>query len=388
MPKVKLDATFCLTVQHDGGERQNDYYCTVTTGFVFEVRPTGGKTYYFRYSDAYGKAKQIKIAGYGDITFDKSKKEAQRLRSVVALGGDPKADKEQKKSIPLYSTLAEQHLAHAKTYQRSYDTTAMYVNRHILPKWGKHRLTDIKQQGVAQWLADKAGEGLAPATVEKIRVILGRSFELAKQWGMAGSDKNPTRGIPRKPINNARERFLNAAEAKRLQVAVAESRNTQLKFIVGLLLLTGARVSELLKAEWKHITLERRAWLIPTSKTGKSRHVPLSQPAIDLIKSVPTFKDCRYLLPNPETKLPFVTIKHSWQTARDEAKLPDLRIHDLRHSAASFMINAGVDLFAVGRVLGHADHKSTMRYSHLANDTLLAAVEAGAKKMKGSPALR
>ena len=147
-------------------------------------------------------------------------------------------------------------------------------------------------------------------------------------------------------------------------------------------------MSELLNAEWKHINLERRAWLIPTSKTGKSRHVPLSQPAIDLIKSVPTFKDCPYLLPNPETKLPFVTIKHSWQTARDEAVLPGLRIHDLRHSAASFMINAGVDLFAVGRVLGHADHKSTMRYSHLANDTLLADVEAGAKKMKGSPALR
>lgn len=388
MPKVKLDATFCLTVQHDGGGRQNDYYCTVTTGFVLEVRPTGGKTYYFRYSDAYGKAKQIKIAGYGDISFDKAKKEAQRLRSVVALGGDPKADKVEKKSIPLYSTLAEQHLAHAKTYQRSYDTTAMYVNRHIVPKWGKHRLTDITQQGVAQWLADKAGEGLAPATVEKIRVILGRSFELAKQWGMAGSDKNPTRGIPRKPINNARERFLNPAEAKRLQLAVAASRNTQLKFIVGLLLLTGARVSELLNAEWKHINLERRAWLIPTSKTGKSRHVPLSQPAIELINSVPTFKDCPYLLPNPETKLPYITLKHSWQTARDEAKLPGLRIHDLRHSAASFMINAGVDLFAVGRVLGHADHKSTMRYSHLANDTLLAAVEAGAKKMKGSPTLR
>ena len=388
MPKLKLDGTFCLTAQCQPGKRKTDYYDTVTTGFVLEVRSSGGRSYYLRYQDEHGAQRQHKIAAYGDITFDKARKEAQRLRSQVVLGGDPGASKAEKKTIPLYSTLAEQHLAHAKTYQRSYDTTAMYVNRHILPKWSKHRLTDVTQQGVAQWLADKAAEGLAPATVEKIRVILGRSFELAKQWGMAGSDKNPTRGIPRKPINNARERFLNPAEAKRLQAAVAESRNTQLKFIVGLLLLTGARVSELLQAEWKHINLERRAWLIPTSKTGKSRHVPLSQPAIDLIKSVPTFKDCPYLLPNPETKLPFVTIKHSWQTARDEAKLSELRIHDLRHSAASFMINAGVDLFAVGRVLGHADHKSTMRYSHLANDTLLAAVEAGAKKMKGSPALR
>lgn len=388
MPKVKLDGTFCLTAQCEPGKRKTDYYDTVTTGFVLEVRASGGRSYYLRYQDEHGAQRQHKIAAYGDVTFDKARKEAQRLRSQVVLGGDPAASKELKKSIPLYSTLAEQHLAHAKTYQRSYDTTAMYVNRHIVPKWGKVRLSDIRQQAVAQWLADKAGEGLAPATVEKIRVIFGRSFELAKQWGMAGSDKNPTRGIPRKPINNARERFLNPAEAKRLQAAVAESRNTQLKFIVGLLLLTGARVSELLNAEWKHVNLDRRVWLIPTSKTGKPRHVPLSEPAIDLIKQVPTFKDCPYLLPNPDTKLPFVTIKHSWQTARDEAVLPGLRVHDLRHSAASFMINAGVDLFAVGRVLGHADHQSTMRYSHLANDTLLAAVEAGAKKMKGSPALR
>ena len=78
--------------------------------------------------------------------------------------------------------------------------------------------------------------------------------------------------------------------------------------------------------------------------------------------------------------MPFVSIKHSWQTARKAAKLPGLRIHDLRHSAASFMVNSGVDLFAVGKVLGHASYQSTQRYSHLANDTLLAAVEAGPAK--------
>jgi len=87
------------------------------------------------------------------------------------------------------------------------------------------------------------------------------------------------------------------------------------------------------------------------------------------------------LLRSPETQLPFVSIKRARQTARKEARLSDLHIHDLRHSAASFMINAGIDLSAVGKVLGHADHKSTIRYSHLANETLLAAVEAGAAKM-------
>ena len=122
-------------------------------------------------------------------------------------------------------------------------------------------------------------------------------------------------------------------------------------------------------------------WFIPTSKTGKSRHVPLSQPALDIIDQLPRFDKCPWLLPNPETRKPYGDIKRAWTTAREEAGMPDLHLHDLRHSAASFMINAGIDLFAVGRILGHADHQSTMRYSHLANDTLRKAVEAGAAKM-------
>lgn len=107
-----------------------------------------------------------------------------------------------------------------------------------------------------------------------------------------------------------------------------------------------------------------------------------AQPAVDIITVPPRFDGCPWLLPNPDTRKPYTGIKRAWETARKAAGLPDVRGHDLRHSAASFMINAGVDLYAVGRILGHADHKSTMRYSHLANDTLRAAVEAGASGMK------
>jgi integrase len=233
---------------------------------------------------------------------------------------------------------------------------------------------------VAQWLAEKRGEGLAPATVEKIRVIFGRSFELGARWGVQGAERNPTRGVTRKPLNNARERYLSADEAARLRVAVAASHNAQLQHIVGLLLLTGARVRELLDARWEHVDVERRSWLIPTSKTGKPRHVPLSAAALAIVEALPRFEGCPWLIPNPDTLKPFVSIQHAWQRARRVAGLPGLRIHDLRHSAASFMVNSGVDLFAVGKVLGHASYQSTQRYSHLANDTLLAAVEAGAAK--------
>lgn len=222
---------------------------------------------------------------------------------------------------------------------------------------------------------------MAPATVEKTRAMFSRSFELGRQWSVPGAEINPVRNVPRRRFNNARERFLSTTDAQRLLMALDASDSPQLKPIVALLLLTGARKTELLTARRENVDIDRRAWFIPTTKTGKPRHVPLSQAAVDIIEKLPMFTDCPWLLPNPNTLKPYVTLKRAWDTARVAAGLPGLRIHDLRHSAASFMINAGVDLFAVGRVLGHTDHKSTMRYSHLANDTLMKAVEAGAAKL-------
>lgn len=381
MPKAKLDHVFCLTARCEEGKKKTDYYDEAVTGFVLECRSTGGKTYYLRYQDQESqRQQQHKIGRWGDITFAQAKKAAQRLRSEVVMGGNPADKKAEAKAVPLYAELAAQHMTDAELHQRSYATTEMYMRRHIVTRWGRVRLTDIDPQSVAKWLADKRAEGLAPATVEKIRVIFGRSFELGQRWGIPGCDRNPAKGIPRKPLNNARERFLTAEEAARLREAASASKNKQLRPIVDLLLLTGARVRELLDARWEHVDVGRRLWLIPTSKTGKHRYVPLSTAALEVINALPRYEGCPWLIPNPATRQPFTDIKHPWQTARDAAGLPGLRIHDLRHSAASFMVNSGVDLFAVGKVLGHASVQSTQRYSHLANDTLLAAVEAGAAK--------
>lgn len=380
MPKAKLDQAFVNTASCQIGRQKVDYYDTTQVGLLLECRSTGGKTIYFKYADKFGRQRQQKIGRAQDISMAKARTVAQRLRSELVMGGDPGAAKALAKAIPLYRELSTMHLADAKIFQRSYSTTEMYVRRHIIPKWGKVRLNDIETRAVSQWLSEKRAEGLAPATVEKIRVIFGRSFALGARWGIPGADKNPTRGVSRKPLNNARERFLSAEEAARLRVAVAASQNTQLQHIVGLLLLTGARVRELLDARIEHVDIDRRTWLIPTSKTGKPRHVPLSKAALAIVEALPRFNDCPWLVPNPDTLKPYVSIKHGWQRAIKVAKLPGLRIHDLRHSAASFMVNSGVDLFAVGKVLGHASYQSTQRYAHLANDTLLAAVEAGAAK--------
>ena len=380
MPKAKLDHAFVTTAQCKPGQSKTDYYDETVTGFVLECRSTGGKTYYLRYQDTSYRQRQYRIGKVGDITFAAARKRAQQLRSEVVMGGDPGAEKAAIKAVPMYRELSVMHLAEAKISQRSYSTTEMYMRCHILPRWGKVRLTDIETRAVSQWLAEKRAEGLAPATVLKIKMIFSRSFSLGARWGVQGTEKNPVRGVVTKPLNNARERFLSAAEAARLREAVAQSQNTQLQHIVGLLLLTGARVRELLDARWEHVDVVRKSWRIPHSKSGKARHVPLSAAALAIIEGLPRFEGCPLLLPNPDTLKPYVSIKHGWQRAIKVAKLPGLRIHDLRHSFASSMANSGISLLAVGKVLGHASYQSTQRYAHLANDTLLAAVEAGAAK--------
>ena len=378
MPIVKLDAAFCAAAQCEPGKKKTDYYSSTQTGFGIESRPSGKKTYFQRYT-VDGKLKQKAIAAYGEVTFDQARKAGQRLRSEAVLGGDPSTRQAKKKAIPLYSELAEQHLAHAATYQRSFDSTRRIIQNHVLPRWGKLRLDEIKQQDVTAWLAEKRRSGLAEASIEKIRTMFSRGFELARQWELF--DGNPIKYVPRVKFNNARERYLTSEEADRLRLACECSANPQLKFIVGLLLLTGARKSELLNAKWSDIDIDRQMWTLKMSKNGRGHHRPLSMAAMSIINKLPKYDGCPWLIPNPQTLLPFTDIKRSFMQARKLAGLDDVHIHTLRHSYAAALASSGVNLQIIGKLLNHASVQSSARYGHLANDTLMAAAEVGAAKL-------
>ena len=115
------------------------------------------------------------------------------------------------------------------------------------------------------------------------------------------------------------------------------------------------------------------------SKSGKSRHVPLSKAVLDIIQKLPRFDGCPYLLPSNLTMKPFSQIHKAWNNARVAAGLPDVRMHDLRHSMASNMVNSGRSIYEVAKVLGHSQLKTTQRYAHLSQETLLEAVDAAAE---------
>jgi hypothetical protein len=301
MPKAHLTQTFVDRAVCEVGKAKVDFYDTIISGFLLERRSSGKGTYSLRYIDQGGRQRQHKIGGVDDITCAAARKKAQQLRSEVVMGGNPAAAKALAKAIPLYSELAAKHLESFKG-RKSYEDVESVIRVHLLPRWGKTRLTDITSRAVGQWLDEKRAKGLSPASVEKLRIVLGRSFVLGASWDIPGTEKNPARGIPRAPLNNARERFLTTEEAGRLKTAVAASQNPQLQHIVGLLLLTGARLRELLDAKWENVDVERRSWFIPDSKTGKPRYVPLSTAAVAIIEALPRFKGCPWLVPNPETR--------------------------------------------------------------------------------------
>lgn len=381
MPKAKLDHAYCLTAQCEPGKRKTDHWCTHIPGFVLEVRYSGGKTYALRYTDGAGRQRQVKIGAFGIITNEQARKAAAKLRAEVELGGNPQAAKQEKRAIGTYAELAKLHLEHAQAYIKSHGCTEMILRRHITPRWGKMRLDEIKTQDISKWLGEKIAGGMAPATAERIRATMNRSFELGNKWNISGTEVNPVKNVTRRKFNNARDRFLSPQEAARLHKAAAESENVQLAPFVALALLTGARKMEILKAKWADVDLERRLWLIPETKNGTPRYVPLSQQAVEVIEKLPRWDKCEWLIPNPKTRQPFNTIKRAWETARVAAGMPDLRIHDLRHSFCSSAVAAGVDLYTVGKIAGHKDYKSTQRYSHLANDTLMKAVERSAANL-------
>lgn len=146
------------------------------------------------------------------------------------------------------------------------------------------------------------------------------------------------------------------------------------------LIYTGARKREVLDARWRDIDWAQRSWRIPKTKSGKVRHIPLSTGAMKVLEHLRMqkregFLDEQAIFANPKTGEPFVSFFYSWNNARIRAGLPEFRIHDLRHSFASYLVNAGRSLYEVQELLGHADIKTTSRYAHLSRERLVAAVE-------------
>lgn len=377
---LKLTSAFCREFTCPPGKTKEVFRCTELTGFGIEVRRSS-KTYWCYYTKPDGKAGQLKIGRYTDISFDTAKRRAKELRSQIVLGGNPAQEKADRKAIITYKELGRLHVEHAQGHLRSHASVETAHRLYLTPKFGKLRLNEITPQSIEKYFAELR-QRMAPASVDRLRLVMNRSYRLAQGWNLPGAERNPVAAVARPRYDNKRTCLLSPAEVDRLLSACEKSPNPLLKPIVQLLLATAARKRELLNARLEHINVERAEWLIPLTKNGRSRRVPLSKAALAVIEDLPRSPGNPWLVPNPATGKPFDNIKRAWATACKEAKLAHSHIHDLRHAAIGAMINNGVDLYVAGKVAGHLRPESTARYAYVADKTLAAAVEAGASNLK------
>jgi integrase len=379
MPKTKITPVFVDTVLCSGARRKETYFCTSCRGLTLEVRITGGKTYYLRYTDVRGKSRYLKLADAADVTTMQARKLCEQARNKIAMGEDPLADKALKRSVPTFRAFVqERYLPYVKTYKASWETDESLLRVHLIPAFGSKHLDEITKDDVIKLRQAALTSGAKPGTVNRRLILLRYIFNLAvRDWEVPGVPSNPTNGVALLPENNKKERYITEDELKRLYDAVKRSKNVMLRYILPMLVVTGARRGEVLNAKWEDFDLDRRMWRIPKAKSGKARYIPLGENASRVLDTVQGISRSDYPFGNPKTGKPYRHLYSAWNVARERAGLPEVRMHDLRHSFASFLINEGRGIYEVQKLLGHTQINTTQRYAHLTQRTLLEAADAG-----------
>lgn len=277
-------------------------------------------------------------------------------------------------SLDFDTFVSDVYLPYAKARKRSWSVDARIARQYLSPTFGALKLASIPRCAVADWLHKLLADGLAPATCNRILAVFKTICSLAEIHGALPVGQSPCRGLW--PIKNhvQRERYLTRDEAQRLMRRLQESERPEASAI-RLLLLTGARKSEILKARWEHVNIEQRLLAVPLSKSGRPRHIFLSRAALDVLCAIPRTPGNPWVFPGHAPGKALSDLYLFWNRIRRELRLADVRIHDLRHTFASFLVNAGHSLYETQKMLGHRDPRTTMRYAHLGQDSLLAATE-------------
>lgn len=364
-------------------ERRSSMSDAKVKGLQLERLRTGVGKWRFRSEDEDGRGRSCITLGDAPLlNLAEARVLAEKAKKQIAMGEHPAAKKALHRQVPTLSAfIHEKYLPFVEGYKKSWKCDQGLLRKHIEPIWGTKYLDQINKADVIALMA-KHRKTHAPGSCNRLLILLRYLFSLPKKWDMPGVPNNPTAGIPLMKEDNVKERYLSTEEAQRLYEVLTRSDNQMLQYIIPMLILTGARKREVLDARWEDFDHERRLWRIHTTKLGKPRFVPMSDGVIKLLAETPRY-DCEWAFPNPKTLKPFVSIFNSWDSARREAGLADVRVHDLRHSTASFLVNAGRSLYEVQRLLGHTQIKTTQRYAHLSHDTLLDASNAVTRAVGG-----
>lgn len=355
---------------------------SLVPGLVLLVLPSGQRTWYLRHR-VDGRQRELRLGTPAELTPEQARALAREALARVRAGGDPVEERRRRREAPTVAELAARYLQAHASRKRSGRNDEILWRRHLLPAFGRLRVAVLTREQVREWHAGHP----RPATANRALEVLGVALRLAEEWGWRPQGSNPARGVQAHP-ERARRRYLAPDELARLREALARWERAgplavrwRFAQLVRLLVLTGARLREVMCAEWSWVDWERGVLRVPAErgKTGAAE-VQLSERALTILRELEAAAGGRpWVVPGATGERPLVGYRKLWMTLCREAEIEGLRVHDMRHTFASYTLSAGHSLGVVGQLLGHRSTQTTTRYAHLVDEAARAAVrEVGA----------
>lgn len=357
------------------GERVAMLWDEELRGFGLRVYPNGRKVYIVK-CRIKSQQRFITLGQHGPVTAEQARAKAYNILSEARNGRDPARDIDRARKSPTMKELGERFLKEHVAVRCKPSTQAEYkraVELFINPKLGTRKASDIERKDIAEFHHNLRH---VPYQANRTLGVLSKMFNLAEVWGLRPDHSNPCLHVKKYP-EQKRERFLSpeefAALGKALREIEADGSETKSAInAIRLLMLTGCRLNEIMTLKWGYVDLRGREFRLPDSKTG-AKIVHFGETAAEVLKGIEKLDDNPWVITGRKEGARLTDLQHPWRRIRARAGLPDVRIHDLRHSYASGALALGEGLPMIGKLLGHTQVQTTARYAHLANDPVKAA---------------
>jgi integrase len=351
-------------------------------GFGVVVLPSGRRTYCIQYRNQNRVKKRLKIGIHGHITAEEARMLAKKKLNLVTNGEDPVAVKKEKDALPLIHDLSHDYLERyaPRKRPRSIIEDKKLLKNIILPEFGNQKVKYINRRDIESLHLRLEN---TPTQANRVLALLSKMMTLALAWGWR--DDHPVKGVERYQ-EEKRDRWLDTKELAQLWKSLERYPTHPQAFAIKILLLTGARKNEVLQSTWDQFDFDQGVWTKSShlTKQKKREHLPLSEQTIQILFNLKTLNcnESVYLFPDPTGDKPIRDIKRFWEKIIKQAKLENIRIHDLRHTHASYSVSSGLSLSIVGKLLGHTQVSTTQRYAHLADQPLRQATSFFGNKVK------
>ena len=385
------------------------------SGFGVAAMPSGTKVYVAQYRQ-HGRSRRMKLGEHGRLTPDEARSMAKKVLGAVEDGKDPIEERRTKQNTRTFKELADDYLrlhVATKRKDRTHEEYERQLKLHIFPAIGSKSVTSVSKSDVARLHGGMADR---PGAANRCLALIDAVWNWAVRRGEIPGLPSPTHGLDRNPEQSL-ERYLTLDELRRLGRAMGEAETTGLPWVINengpkakhlpkanrarvidpyavatirLLMLTGARLREILHARWEYVNSERGIMFLPDSKTGK-KPIYLSDAALDVLGHIPRVTGNPYIIPGLKKGKPRADLKKPWaaivraaglmekveKRGRDGKPLktkdgkpvmglrPTVRLHDLRHTFASMGVGSSLGLPIVGKLLGQSQQSTTERYAHL-----------------------